>query len=46
MVLYGKPLAAVVRAHFSTDPYLKAGTYDTYYGGLATMMPWLSGVPK
>jgi hypothetical protein len=33
------------------DPYLTGGTggrnvYDTYYGGLASMMPWLKKVPR
>jgi len=40
MVLFGKHLADDLRKHFGTDPYLDAGTYDTYYGGLRTMMPW------
>jgi endo-1,4-beta-xylanase len=41
MVLFGKPLPAEVKAHLSSDPYKDAGTFDTYYGGLGTMMPWL-----
>jgi endo-1,4-beta-xylanase len=40
MVLFGKPLAGDVKIQLSTDPYRKAGTYNTYYGGLKTMMPW------
>jgi glucuronyl esterase-like protein len=40
MVLFGKPLANNVKKQLSTDPYRDAGTYDTYYGGLKTMMPW------
>jgi hypothetical protein len=40
MVLYGKPLAEGVRAQRTTDPYLNAGTYDHYYGGMQTIMPW------
>ena len=40
MVLFGKPLSADVKKHLATDPYLDAGTYDRYYGGLKTMMPW------
>jgi hypothetical protein len=36
----GKPLPADVRKHLTTDPYLDAGTYDRYYGGLKSMMPW------
>ena len=40
MVLFGKPLADDVKKQLATDPYLDAGTYDTYYGGLRTMMPW------
>ena len=46
MVLYGKPLAADVKMQLTTDPYLKAGTYDTYYGGLRTMMPWADTAPR
>lgn len=42
-VLYGTPLAAEVKTQLTTDPYLQAGTYDTYYGGLETMMPWANG---
>jgi endo-1,4-beta-xylanase len=44
-VLYGIPLAADVKAQLTTDPYLEAGTYDTYYGGLETMMPWARHPP-
>lgn len=44
-VLYGAPLSSAVNTQLTTDPYLKAGTYDTYYGGLNTMMPWLTSVP-
>ncbi|HVW08404.1 MAG TPA: sugar-binding protein [Bryobacteraceae bacterium] len=40
MVLFGKPLADDVKKQLSTDPYLDAGTYSRYYGGLQTMMPW------
>ena len=40
MVLFGKPLAGDVQTRLTTDPYLNAGTYDRYYGGLQTMMPW------
>jgi hypothetical protein len=29
-----------------TDPYLEAGTYDTYYGGLKTMMPWAASAKR
>ena len=42
-VLNGVPLAADVQTQLTTDPYLQAGTYDTYYGGLETMMPWADG---
>lgn len=40
MVLFDKPLANDVKKQLTTDPYLDAGTYDRYYGGLRTMMPW------
>jgi endo-1,4-beta-xylanase len=39
-VLFGMQLAPDVKTQLTTDPYLNAGTYDTYYGGLETMMPW------
>jgi hypothetical protein len=39
-VLFGTQLAPDVKTQLTTDPYLDAGTYDTYYGGLETMMPW------
>lgn len=45
-VFYGKPLADDVRTQLTTDPYRNAGTYDTYYGGLQTMMPWASTAPR
>jgi endo-1,4-beta-xylanase len=44
-VLFGKPLADEVRTQLTSDPYLKAGTYQRYYGGLETMMPWAGAVP-
>lgn len=44
-VLFNKPLAEEVRAQLTTDPYLNAGTYARYYGGLKTMMPWAGAVP-
>lgn len=44
-VLFGKPLADDVKKQLTTDPYLGAGTYDTYYGGLKTMMPWAAKAP-
>ncbi|MEI9974281.1 MAG: sugar-binding protein [Ignavibacteriota bacterium] len=40
LVLFGKPLPDDVKKHLTTDPYLEAGTYTRYYGGLETMMPW------
>jgi hypothetical protein len=46
MVLFGKTLSDDVRAQLTSDPYLNAGTYDTYYGGLTTMMPWAAKAPK
>jgi endo-1,4-beta-xylanase len=39
-VLYGKPLSDDVKKQLTTDPYRDARTYDRYYGGLKTMMPW------
>jgi endo-1,4-beta-xylanase len=39
-ILSGTPLAPDVKTQLTTDPYLNAGIYDTYYGGLETMMPW------
>jgi endo-1,4-beta-xylanase len=43
MVLFGKALADDVKAQLTTDPYLNAGTYEKYYGGPQTMMPWAGG---
>jgi hypothetical protein len=40
MVLFDTPLSGDVKKQLTTDPYLDAGTHDTYYGGLKTMMPW------
>jgi endo-1,4-beta-xylanase len=45
MVLFGKPLADDLKKQLSTDPYLDAGTYERYYGGLKTMMPWAGYAP-
>jgi endo-1,4-beta-xylanase len=45
LVLFGTPPAPDVKTQLTTDPYLNAGTYDTYYGGLKTMMPWTENVP-
>ena len=46
MVLFGKPLADDVKKQLTTDPYRDAGTYDTYYRGLRSMMPWAAAAPK
>jgi hypothetical protein len=46
MVMLGKPLADDVKRQLTTDPYLNAGTYDRYYGGLRTMMPWARGMKQ
>ena len=45
MVLFGTPLAPAVQTQLTTDPYLNAGIYNTYYGGLETMMPWADRAP-
>lgn len=45
-VLRGKPLPEDAKKHLATDPYFDAGTYDKYYGGLKTMMPWAAKAPK
>ena len=44
-VLNGTALPAAVQTQLTTDPYLAAGTYDTYYGGLSTMEPWVATMP-
>ena len=44
-VLFGTPMTSAVQTQLTTDPYLNAGTYDTYYGGLQMMMPWTSQAP-
>jgi endo-1,4-beta-xylanase len=43
MVFFGKQLPDDVKKQLTTDPYLDAGTYDRYYGGLRTVMPWAQG---
>jgi endo-1,4-beta-xylanase len=47
VAFFGTPLSDDVKKHLTTDPYLDAGTYDSYYGGLKTMMPWagVAGAP-
>jgi endo-1,4-beta-xylanase len=44
-ILYGTPMASDVQAQLTTDPYLNASIYSTYYGGFSTMMPWASTIP-
>jgi|GEM_PF-694604 len=44
-VLFGTSLAPDVQTQLTTDPYLNAGIYDTYYGGLKTMAPWAITMP-
>ena len=44
-VLNGTALTSAVETQLTTDPYLNAGTYNTYYGGLSTMMPWEADAP-
>jgi hypothetical protein len=39
MVFGGTPLPAQLQADLYANPYLK--TYNTYYGGLKMMMPWI-----
>jgi endo-1,4-beta-xylanase len=46
MVFFGTPLPDDVKKQLTTDPYLDAGTYDTYYSGLKTMMPWARFTPS
>lgn len=41
MVFFGRPLPDDAKKQLTTDPYLDAGTYERYYGGLRTMMPWV-----
>nr|WP_255551415.1 sugar-binding protein [Granulicella sp. dw_53] len=44
-VLFGTALDSATNTQLTTDPYLNAGTYTTYYGGFSTMMPWLTALP-
>ena len=37
-------LSGDVKRQLTTDPTLNAGTYERYYGGLETMMPWAGDV--
>ena len=46
MVLFGKPLADDVKKQVTTDPYVAAHTYDRYYRGLQTMMPWAAAASE
>jgi endo-1,4-beta-xylanase len=39
-VFYGIAMSEDVQKHLTSDPYLDAGTFDRYYGGLREMMPW------
>jgi endo-1,4-beta-xylanase len=43
MVYYGKPLPEELNAKLYANPYYPI--YDTYYGGLKTMMPWIDSAP-
>jgi len=43
MVFYGVRLPEELENKFYSNPYLP--TFDKYYGGLETMMPWLKDVP-
>jgi endo-1,4-beta-xylanase len=43
MVFYGSPLPEELKNKIYTNPYYP--TFDTYYGGLKSMMPWLNSVP-
>jgi endo-1,4-beta-xylanase len=43
MVFYGKPLPEELKTKLYTNPYYP--TFDTYYGGLKTIMPWINSVP-
>lgn len=50
MVLSGVPLSSTVEQQVYTDPFLTGSAdhtsiYDQYYGGFASMMPWLSDAP-
>jgi endo-1,4-beta-xylanase len=44
MVFYGTPLPEQLQKDLYDNPYID--TYDKYYGGLKTMMPWTSKIPK
>ena len=44
MVFYGKPLPEELKNKIYSNPYYP--TFDTYYGGLKTMMPWIKSVPR
>jgi endo-1,4-beta-xylanase len=44
MVFYGKPLPDPLQSDLYENPYID--TYNTYYGGPKTMMPWLRTVPR
>jgi hypothetical protein len=44
MVFYGTPLPEQLLADLYGNPYID--TYNTYYGGLKTMMPWMKTMPQ
>jgi len=44
MVFYGTPLSEELQVDLYDNPYINA--YNTYYGGLKTMMPWQSTMPQ
>ena len=44
MIFYGTTLSPEQKTKFYSNPYYP--TFDTYYGGLKSMMPWLNNAPN
>ena len=38
---YDTAMSEEVATHLNTNPFLDDGTYDTYFGGLETIAPWM-----
>ena len=38
---YGIAMSEEVATHLNTDPFLEDGAYDTYFGGMETIAPWM-----
>ncbi|MDN4504010.1 sugar-binding protein [Alteromonadaceae bacterium BrNp21-10] len=39
---YAIPMSEPVATHLNTNPFLDDGAYDTYFGGIETLAPWMN----